>query len=255
MNSRMFAYMHIKSFLQKGEFHPVFCEDFLFHTNLRDEFYVASVMDGCSMGKDSHFASSLFAKVLRKVVKELGYKEFFGELAAFEEWDLGELGKYILQNLWEELRLLKSQLHLDQLELLTTLLLALVDVKRKQVYLIVIGDGFFVAEGKITELDQDNRPDYLAYHLSKDFESWYPTQKYLYFLEDIDELIIATDGIGSFEKLDKSKRDFQETPEAYLLLDKEFADLPKGFDKKIEKLKADYGLIATDDVGIIEMKW
>ena len=247
--------MHIRSFLQKGEFHPVFCEDFLFHTQLRDEFYIATVMDGCSMGNDSHFASSLFAKVLKKVVKELGYQEFFGDLPAFEEWSLEELGKYILEKSWEELRRIKSNLHLDQLELLSTLILAVVDTKRKQAWLIVLGDGFFAAEGKIREIDQDNRPDYLAYHLAEDFEEWYGKQNQQFNLEDIHELIIATDGIGSFEKLDKSKRDFQEEAENYLFFDPEFSDLAKVFDKKMEKLKTDFGLIATDDVGIIEMKW
>ncbi|MEL6254635.1 MAG: protein phosphatase 2C domain-containing protein [Bacteroidota bacterium] len=247
--------MHIHSCLHKGDFHPVFCEDFLFHTEVSPDVYLAAVMDGCSMGKDSQFASLLFSKILKKVSKEIAYREFAGDLPPFSDWTLGDLGKEVLKQIWDNLKTLSQNLYLDKLELLSTLNLALVHTDQSKVWLILIGDGFIVAEDKIIEIDQDNRPDYLAYHLKEDFEHWFAQQKGIYEFEDIHQLILATDGVDSFEKLipTQSKIGFEPTP--YFLLDPSYDAISHPFDKKLEILKEEFGLIATDDIGLLKMKW
>jgi len=42
--------------------------------------------------------------------------------------------------------------------------------------------------------------------------------------------------------------------EAYLLLDTEYDELKNSFDKKIDLLKVNHGLILTDDISVAQMK-
>ena len=247
--------MYIKTCLHKGDFHPVFCEDFLFHTELNPDLYLAAVMDGCSMGKDSQFASHLFAKILHKVSKEMGYREFAGDIPPFAEQKLPDLGKELLREIWTNLKSLSRSLYLDTLELLTTLNLALISKHSSKVWLILVGDGFIVSDKEIFEVEQGNRPDYLAYHLKEDFEHWYAQQKNIYEFEAIQQLILATDGVDSFEKLDKQKGTADFDPSSYFLLDNTYDTHAHPFAKKLEVLKENYGLIATDDIGLIRLNW
>ncbi|MDW3649776.1 MAG: protein phosphatase 2C domain-containing protein [Bacteroidia bacterium] len=247
--------MHITSCLHKGEFHPIFCEDFLFHTELSPDLYLAAVMDGCSMGKDSQFASLLFAKILKKVSKEIGYREFAGDIPPFSSWELADLGKEFLQEIWKNLKALSQSLYLDTLELLSTLNLALLNRNHSEVWLILIGDGFIAADDQIIEVDQNNRPDYLAYHLKEDFTQWFSQQKAIYELTDIQQLILATDGVDSFEKLNPAKEEVAFEPASFFLLEPSYDNLAHPFAKKLEVLKEEHGLIATDDIGLIRIKW
>ena len=65
---------------------------------------------------------------------------------------------------------------LDEKELLTTVILLLYDMKTDKGIILSIGDGLISINGKITEFERDNKPDYLAYHLKEDFEEWYANQ-------------------------------------------------------------------------------
>ncbi|MEL6697808.1 MAG: hypothetical protein AAFP89_16320 [Bacteroidota bacterium] len=57
--------MQIHQTVRLGHFHPVYCEDALWTDEIQDEIYLAAVMDGCTMGKESHFAASLVVKCKR----------------------------------------------------------------------------------------------------------------------------------------------------------------------------------------------
>jgi len=61
--------MQIYSVLKLGQFHPIFCEDFTFHSQLNEDWVMIAVMDGCSSGINSHFTSTLFGKILKKSPK------------------------------------------------------------------------------------------------------------------------------------------------------------------------------------------
>ena len=63
--------MKIYTHLSSGKYHPVYGEDFLYYQLLRKKFLVGAVMDGCSSGKESYFASSLYGKSLRKSCRML----------------------------------------------------------------------------------------------------------------------------------------------------------------------------------------
>lgn len=243
--------MQISSIVQKGEFHPVYCEDYLFEQALTESIHVAAVMDGCTMGTDSHFASALIGKLLKKVIKELSYQEYLKVIPSFVTTPLNNIGRNIIQKVREELRRLSNELYLDELELLSTLNLAIVNTQTNDAWVIIIGDGCVGVNGKIVEVDQENRPDYLGYHLSGLFEDWFEAQQNQFEFSNITKLSIATDGVLSFEKLIKAAPVFSGSVATFLMLD----DLPEPIHKKIDTLQHNFGLIGTDDIGIIKMKW
>jgi len=68
--------MKIYSTLNIGEFHTNYCEDFLIDTQIATDQKLVAVLDGCTMGTESVFASILFGKILRKIAKKKFYEEF-----------------------------------------------------------------------------------------------------------------------------------------------------------------------------------
>lgn len=247
--------MHIQTALQKGHFHPVYCEDFLLTQELSKHRWLAAVMDGCTMGDDSHFASTLTGKILKKIIKELGFEEFGGSFPSLDTIPLDQLTKEIVMRLLASLEQASNSLLLEESELLSTLVLSLVDQTQHKAFVLVIGDGYFASEGKVEDVDQNNKPDYLGYHLGENIESWWASQTQHWSLDSIASLTIATDGPGAIEKLDSSKPDFPGSVIDYLLLDESLDHLPRGLGKKLEQLENEHGLVATDDIAIIKMRW
>ena len=45
------------------------CEDSIFNM-VKDDYIFMAVFDGCSGGVDSHFASNLFKKIMKKTIEE-----------------------------------------------------------------------------------------------------------------------------------------------------------------------------------------
>ena len=98
-----------------GEFHTNHNEDASIITEIAEEKILIAVMDGCSMGKESHFASTLIAKLLRKIGKEISYK-------AFAEQTKKHTGVYleeVLERLFGQFRELKNYLLLEKTEVLS----------------------------------------------------------------------------------------------------------------------------------------
>jgi hypothetical protein len=242
--------MKIYSALQIGEYHINHCEDYLFIGEIGNEKIICAVMDGCTMGKDSHFSSTLVGKILRKIVKEKSYKEFYN----FEKYtSIDNYLKSIVHALFNELKEISNQLLLDKLELLTTLVLLIVDKKSEQGIVLVIGDGFISINGDKTEFDQNNKPDYLGLHLSSDFEAWYNSQKQKVIFESIKDLSIATDGILTFSQLREVHQKEDIDAIDFLLTDTTYCEKEDMLDLKLKKLEHTFGLKATDDLAIIRL--
>lgn len=64
--------MKTYSALQIGDYHLNNCEDYLFIGDIGNDKILCAVMDGCTMGTDSYFVSTLTGKLLRKIAKEKG---------------------------------------------------------------------------------------------------------------------------------------------------------------------------------------
>jgi hypothetical protein len=64
--------MKIYSVLQRGEYHLNNCDDQLFIDEIGNDKVLCAVMDGCTMAKDSYFASTLVSRLLRKISRSIG---------------------------------------------------------------------------------------------------------------------------------------------------------------------------------------
>jgi hypothetical protein len=242
--------MKIYSALQIGDYHLNHCEDYLFIGDIGNDKILCAVMDGCTMGTDSYFVSTLTGKLLRKIVTEKGYKELY---KLENHINIDDYLKSIIKELFRELTIAKNQLMLDQKELLTTLIILLVDKRENTGIVLVVGDGLVSINGTKTEFDQDNKPDYLGFHLSEDFETWYSLQKQKIVFTDIQDISIATDGIFMFTPV--KKVDTTEKIDAidFLLNDKTNEENEEMLELKLKQLEHNYGLKPTDDLALIRI--
>ena len=56
--------------LHIGEFHTNHCEDFFVDEQIATDERLIAVLDGCTMGTESVFASILYGKILRNISKK-----------------------------------------------------------------------------------------------------------------------------------------------------------------------------------------
>ena len=98
-----------------GEFHTNHNEDFLVINDIGNNKIMIAVMDGCTMGTESHFASLLIGKLLRKLSRDIHYKEFIDK----EDKSLKNILKELMRDLFVQLKQIKNQLNLETHELLS----------------------------------------------------------------------------------------------------------------------------------------
>ena len=235
-----------------GEFHTNHNEDASTINEIGENKILIAVMDGCSTGTESHFASTLIAKVLRKISKEISYKEFVERTRK----EVREILKEVIKSLFEELKQLKNHLHLEREEMLSTIILGIIDQQKNEVELITVGDGLVCCNGKIIEYEQDDTPDYLGYHLEEDFNNWFQDQTQKLSLKNVKDLSISTDGIFTFKNFDGKK--YAEITDKeiikLLLIEKIDNDDENFLKKKILEIETEYGLLPSDDLTIIRIK-
>jgi len=243
--------MKIYSAIQIGDYHQNNCEDHLYIGGYGKNKILCAVMDGCTTALESQFASILVGKILKKICIEKGYKDFIEQNE--NQYNIEENLKSILRELLKELKIVKNQLMLDSKELLTTLIIMLVDKNNEKGVVLVIGDGFVNINGKITEFEQDNKPDYLGFHLTDNFEEFYNSQTQKIEFNEITDLSISTDGIFTFEKviLNKSNQDI----DVIEFLTKESSNSKKSemLNLKLKILENEFGLKPTDDFSMIRI--
>ncbi|UZR97637.1 protein phosphatase 2C domain-containing protein [Chondrinema litorale] len=239
------------STLQIGSFHTNHCEDFLINEDLSRKTKLIAVMDGCTMGTESVFASILIGKLLRKIAKDKFYRDFIDTKQPSLKDDL----KDILSQLFIELREIRNKLLLDTSELLSTLVIGLIDGDTFHAEFLVVGDGLIYKDGQAFEFEQNDMPDYLAYHLSEQFDDWYSSQKQIISFSDFKDISICTDGIFTFKPIKKNQyvRDEQEVLD-FLLKDTVYEDQNNLLDRKIRILKDQCLHENTDDLAIIRIR-
>jgi hypothetical protein len=187
-------------------------------------------MDGCTMGEDSYFVSTLVGKLIPKIATQRSYQEFYSQ--SLPSSALADDLRGVLKELMLELRQIKNGLLLDKNELVSTLILLMYDKKSREGQILVVGDGVVCIDGVITEYDQNNIPDYLGYHLGEDFDSWYEglNQRKSFF--NLSDISIFTDGILTFAKFDDKAFHQEIEPISYLLKDKADAEIENMLKKK-----------------------
>lgn len=239
--------MQVYQTIHRGYIHTDFCEDFVCAFAVQTRWFVGIVSDGCSSGKDSHFASTLSIKLLRKIISQTDFSAYS---------DLKNAIKDILLQFIKELKIVSKTLQLDDLELLATILLVVYDSKTKLSYMLSLGDGVIVINDEVYEIHQDNMPDYPIYHkddsvneLDDYFFSHYKE------VEDAKNIAIATDGVLAFQTEKAQTEETEIDPLTFLLIDNSFTKNRNMLSRKVNILRTQYNLVPSDDVAIVRFLW
>ncbi len=238
-----------------GSAHAIYCEDFLIAEGIGEKSLLCAVMDGCSMGKDSHFISALLGKLLRKICREMSYEGLNGASQVWQEEDPQSVAKEVLRRLFFEAKAARNSLMLRPDEMLATLILWIHHYDSKRSFIMVVGDGFVSCDGKIYEIDQGNKPDYLGYHLGEEFETWYQEQNQTFSFEQAQDLCIATDGVDTLRQVQDlvGNQELSPDPKTTLMVDPAFADTTNMLDKKLDQMEKESGLKPIDDLAMIRI--
>ncbi|MFT4751404.1 MAG: hypothetical protein ACJATN_001590 [Neolewinella sp.] len=209
-------------------------------------------MDGCSVGKDSHFASSLIAKVLRRIAKQTNLRSF----AERTQHTTRDLLKETLRTLFTDLTRLNADLDLDYDELLSTLLLAIVDTQDRNAEIVAIGDGVIACDEEIIEFNHDNKPDYLGHHLHENFEDYWNVLTQRVSVQDFQDLALATDGVLFFRAFshDSYRPVTDEELLTFLLIDREEGAEETAYRRKLIYIRNTFGLEPTDDLTVVRLE-
>lgn len=208
-------------------------------------------MDGCSAGTDAHFASALIAKVLRRIAKQTNLRSF----AERTQHTTRDLLKHTLNTLFKDLARLNADLDLKTDELLSTLLLAIVDTQDRNAEIVAIGDGVIACDEEIVVFDQGNKPDYLGYHLHEDFESYWNVLTQRISAQNFQDLSLATDGVLAFRAFspDSYRPVTEDELLSYLLLDREDGTSETAYRRKVIYIRNTFGLEPTDDLTVVRV--
>lgn len=247
----LYLCVQIFSTLRRGHTHPVHCDDFLVQKRVNPTLWIGAVMDGCSSGTDSYFAATMIGKLISKIMATLHYTQAVG--FDIEQADTSVILKYVAQALFKEVILAKNQLFLERNELLSTLIIAIYRPQILQLSLLAAGDGVFSINGETTVIEQQNKPNYLAYHLDKSFDEWYDGETITKHRMGVHGFAISTDGVESFttEALTGEETDFDAID--YLLINQAMAENAAMLNKKCLIMEQEQGLIPRDDVAIIRI--
>jgi hypothetical protein len=247
--------MKLHAAVRLGAAHVTYCEDFLLTAPLCERSLLCAVLDGCSMGQDSHFASALFGKLLRKVARQMSQESLYvPDQVPWEETRPETLAQELLRRLFREVKSARSKFELEWEELLTTVTLWVHHYETQRSFVIVVGDGFVSCDGQVYELDQNNRPDYMSYHMDKDFEAWYPTQEQRFDFAQPRDLCIATDGVNTFRPMQQGAAAAPDLmPLNYLMVDRFHLEAVNMLDQKIDHLEREHRLHPIDDVAMIRI--
>jgi len=240
--------MIISQVSTRGSFHPQNNEDALVTCSLGPQQHLLAVMDGCSSGQESHFAPVLMAKLLRKAALDYHYRTFVEQTVASTQ----DILTRILEQVFNQLVSVKGQLHLSTEELLATLLLAVVDAQKREAEVVIIGDGLVACNGQTYEYDQDNHPDYWAFHLQQDFAVWRAQHEQWLRLTEVNDLSLATDGIFSF------RATLHATWPKHTILMNSFLHGPlsteEGLLQTLRYWEMEEGLVPSDDMTVLRMQ-
>lgn len=205
------------------------------------------------MGDDSHFAAGLIRKVLRRIARQTNQRTF----AERSNPTTLELLKTTLSTLFADLRRLKADLDLSETELLSTLMLAIVNTDDVSAEIMVIGDGVIACDEEIIEFNQENKPDYLGYHLAEDFEDYWNSLTQRVSASDFLDLAIASDGVFSFKAFshDSYRPVTEEELLTFLLLDREDGPTENAYRRKLMYISSTFGLKPSDDLTVVRLTY
>ena len=187
--------MRTEKLYVRGNLHAQHNEDALAIFEVGNCTKLVAVMDGCSSAKESYFASALLAKLIKKAIQHVQNLSN-GTSLDLCAYSSAELGDVILGQVYSELTTVSKQLHLDTEEILTTLLMAVYQKDKDQLWISVSGDGIFGVNDEVTVIDQQNVPDFMGYHIGHlTYEQWRKGHTQTFEFSNVDRFFLSTDGL------------------------------------------------------------
>lgn len=252
--------MIIHKVLRRGSDHPDFCQDF-YAIGETQNFLYCCIFDGCSGGKDSHFASTLFSKAFNDVMKNMS--DVLDDAGKPIEYNTRFLVYMIARKISE----VRQVLHLDIVELLSTVVLCTINKNNRECLITAFGDGFFYVDGKeviikntrfIDKENGDNMPDYLAYDLKdiegrEEFDYWFSQKSEVHKFDNVTNVSIASDGICTFKKFKECADTIN--PIDFLVKDEGLMSTKNMLERKYNILRNGYSMVNTDDLSVIRIKF
>lgn len=242
--------MKIHQFLKIGSSHQNHCEDYLISNNQHDKYYFATVFDGCSSGDESWFASAFFGKIILKAYKKNARNNYSNSNLLYN----------ILHDFAFSLKKCIKDLNMDINQLLSTIIILIYNKNQDNGLVIAIGDGIIQINKNCYIIDQNNEPDYIAYHINKitdeqSFKKWFEKQNQIFKFSKLKNVAISTDGLQSYCKTEKSNYEKPSELEIinYYLSDNFLIDNKAMMARKSNILKLKHKIINYDDLGIIRV--
>lgn len=240
--------MIISSLLQKGIYHLNHNEDELVVCNLSKRFAIAAVMDGCSAAINSHLAAGFIKILVKREVRTLSEGPNL-----IHVYPASAIGERLMKNVFIGVNELQGSLSLTEMELMTTFSLLVLDVETKQYWAGFSGDGLLVVDEKVVNIDQNNRPNFLAYHLERNPSEWFDYHVISYSGSVANHVVISTDGVWKLKRLD-DKLFADPFKEEGLLKDLREIDTSKALEKRYKNIRTHLGYVPFDDLAIVCLK-
>jgi hypothetical protein len=184
----------LRTLLKRGADHTLQCEDSLCHF-IHDNHQYIAIFDGCSTGINSHFASELMSKIFKKSVSEVtSHSNYLNKV------------KDIVKRMKEYLTTFHLIYGANRLELLSTVVFAVINPKDNTGILVFLGDGVAIVNGETIINNQDNKPDYMGNYMSTDMsvDEFISEHCIIKYLTNVSDISVCSDGILSFQKLYES---------------------------------------------------
>lgn len=216
---------------RRSSTHPNHCED-SYWVEETDNHIVGAVLDGCSTGIDSYFASTTIRYCLQKAFVHSTNQSQLSTSTNYDDYTDQMIGDVAI-----DLRSVQKQLNLDVLNFLSTIIFFVYDKENKTLYVKFFGDGSVSACGLEYTHDENNMPDYLAYHLNDSwsgFFKWVRNRKTLIF-EEVETFAVCSDGIDSFVNVKNPHLD-RSIAKDFLLHSEQFSTLKTGLVKRFNIL-------------------
>lgn len=235
--------VYISTVSRRGAAHSDWNED-NFYFKQTDSVIIGGVFDGCSSGKDSYFASKLFANVFRSTIEEAK------EDVCIETFL--SLVNTFFKNLYKAI----NTIGLDMDETLSTAVLFVYEMDTTELFVKFFGDGVAYSNKNLLNKfnnNEANQPDYVGYSLNDILENtnfqvyWEKKKSYCAKTNDFS---ISTDGIFSFKKVNDSEPNIDI--ESYLASDTFLYKNPASLKRKLNILK-NKGYEHDDDITIIRI--
>ena len=228
---------------RRAHTHANHCEDSYF-VHEDDDKIVGAVLDGCSTGYNSHWASQFVAYSFERLCKDShGFRYFSHPVSS---WPLFETN--IFRSVGNDIRMGMEMMSLSDMNFLSTIVFFVYLKSDRLLHVRFIGDGCAVVNGRYYRNDENNMPQYLAYFvgLSDDEFERFVSSRRVEVFEGVDNFAICSDGIDSFVNLKNGHLD-RSIPIRFLVEDPRSINLKNGLAKKMNILTNTSEALKLDD--------